>query len=244
MRMRKKKNADKRRRNLDALFLSMDSLGTLPAGAFYAEAPLRLEIGCGKGDFICGISKREPEFNYLALERVQDIILAAAEKYAASRGLGSLDPHGRWIGADNCLYDGVRYEIPCALRGNVRFLSGDAKNLIPNFPESSVDTVYANFSDPWPKKGYESRRLTNSDRLNEYARILVPSGLFVMKTDNDAFFEYSLESVAAGPFDIVAWTPDVDADPLFSQDNVETEYERSFKSRGVKIKSLKARVKK
>ena len=53
-----------------------------------------------------------------------------------------------------------------------------------------------------------------------------------------------MESIAAGPFEIVAWTRDVDSDPQFSRDNVETEYERNFKNQGVKIKSLKARVKK
>ena len=244
MRMRKKKNGDRRRCNLDALFLTPEMLPFLNDGIYAFNAPLRLEIGCGKGDFVCGMSMQAPDFNYIALERVDDVILAAAEKYAYARVLGSLDPHGRWIGADGAAYDGERCEIPLDMRGNVRFLRGDARIIVPLFPESSIDTVFANFSDPWPKKGYESRRLTYSERLIEYARVLTPDGQFVMKTDNDGFFDYSMESVAAGPFEIIAWTRDVDSDPQFSRDNVETEYERNFKNQGVKIKSLKARVKK
>lgn len=240
--MRKKKNGDKRRRNLETLFLKADEISGSSDSFFAIHRPLCLEIGCGKGDFICKMSQNEPDFNYIAVERAGDVILAAAEKYAVSRSLGSLDPHGRWLGNDGNLYDGETYPIPMEQRGNVRFISGDAAELLPLFPKSSVRTIYANFSDPWSKKGYESRRLTYIDRLREYADVLEAGGELVIKTDNDGFFDYSMESVSGGPFEIVAWTRDLDCDPRFSEGNVETEYERNFKSKGVKIKSLRARV--
>ena len=241
MRMRKKRNGEKRIANLSRLLLNNDNLSAenLPL-AFGNDAPIRLEIGCGKGDFVCGMSEREPEYNYIALERVGDVLMAALEKYAASRGLGALSPQGGWVTPDGEIYDGETWDIPYAMRGNVRFVCGDAREVLTLLPDGSVDRIYTNFSDPWPKKGYASRRLTSPGFLSEYARVLRHGGELRLKTDNDGFYDYSLETLADSPLIITEVTRDIDASPVFSADNVETEYERNFKSQGIKIKALRA----
>jgi len=242
MRMRKKKNGSRRIENLSALFIKKQEDGTFSSPDFTEERPLRIEIGCGKGDFVCGISVSEPEYNYIALERVGDVIMSAAEKYATSRSLGTLAPNGGWQTPSGEIFDGEAWNIPSEMRGNVRFLCGEAKDFLSTLPDSCVDSIYTNFSDPWPKKGYTSRRLTHGDFLKEYARVLVPGGLLKLKTDNDSFFEYSLESIGESEFTLVAHTFDLDSDEAFSKGNIETEYERNFKSMGVKIKALRARI--
>ena len=246
MRMRKKKNGAKRIENLSALFIKNEDkpLEISEIFASTAEKPLRIEIGCGKGDFVCGISATEPDYNYIALERVGDVIMSAAEKYAVSRDLGHLDDHGAWLAPDGKLYDGEAYDVPAEMRGNVRFVCGEAKEFLSRLPDNSVESIYTNFSDPWPKKGYVSRRLTHSSFLKEYARVLVNGGMLKLKTDNDGFFDYSLESIGDSDFEIVAYTRDIDSSVDFSVGNVETEYERNFKSKGVKIKALRAVIKK
>jgi len=244
MRMRKKKNGAKRIENLSALFINCTENSAEIDGVFDDERPLRIEIGCGKGDFVRGISESEPEYNYIALERVGDVIMSAVEKYATSKGLGSLDDHGAWLTPDGKLYDGERYDIPIEKRGNVRFLCGEAKSFLSLLPDSCVESIYTNFSDPWPKKGYTSRRLTHADFLKEYARVLIPGGMLKLKTDNEGFFDFSLESIGESEFELVSYTRDLDASEEFSTGNIETEYERNFKSQGVKIKALKARINK
>ena len=244
MRMRKKKNGAKRIENLSALFVNTgDSYENITAG-FAENRPLRIEIGCGKGDFVRGISLSEPDYNYIALERVGDVVMSAVEKYAMSKNLGSLDDHGAWKAPDGTLYDGERFDIPVQDRGNVRFLCGEAKEFLATLPDSCVDSIYTNFSDPWPKKGYTSRRLTHGDFLKEYARVLVPGGMLKLKTDNEGFFDYSLESIGESEFELIEYTRDLDSTPAFAEGNIETEYERNFKSQGVKIKALRARINK
>ncbi len=240
MRMRKKKNGARRLENLSALFVDRDENGNFELPSFAEKLPLRLEIGCGKGDFICGISTSEEKFNYIALERIGDVIMSAAEKYAASRALGALAPNGGWKTPSGEIYDGERWDIPTELRGNVRFACCDARELLAALPDASVESVYTNFSDPWPKKGYTSRRLTHEVFLKEYERVLMPGGFLKLKTDNDDFFDYSLESISQSPLELVAVTRDLDSDPEFSRGNIETEYERNFKNLGVKIKALRA----
>ncbi|MBR5632891.1 MAG: tRNA (guanosine(46)-N7)-methyltransferase TrmB [Clostridia bacterium] len=244
MRMRKKKNGAKRIENLSALFVNCDAeeINISEIFASSPEKPLRIEIGCGKGDFVCGISVNEPDYNYIALERVGDVIMCAVEKYAVSKGLGKLDDHGGWMTPDGNVYNGEGYDIPTEMRGNVRFVCGEAKQFLAKLPDGCVDSIYTNFSDPWPKKGYTSRRLTHIDFLNEYARVLKDGGMLKLKTDNEGFFDYSLESIEGSSFKIVASTRDLDSDPEFAVGNVETEYERNFKSQGVKIKALRARI--
>lgn len=240
MRTRKKKNGDARLRNLSCLLIDTNEIGAL-SGAFDTERPLRLEIGCGKGDFVVGLSAREPDYNYLAVERISDVALIAVEKYAAARGLGRLGDHGEWITPDGAALKGEPFGIPPASRGNVRFLIAAAENVLPLLPPSSFDAVYTNFSDPWPKKGYAARRLTHPRYLTEYARILVPGGRLNLKTDNDGLFAYSLETLEELGWDVLFSTGDLHGGLVpaeIREANVETEYERKFTEQGVAINCL------
>ncbi|MBR6915392.1 MAG: hypothetical protein IKN36_03440, partial [Clostridia bacterium] len=66
MRNRKKKNGGNRLENLSALILNDSDISPETGSLFDKDRPLRLEIGCGKGDFISGVSLREPDYNYIA----------------------------------------------------------------------------------------------------------------------------------------------------------------------------------
>lgn len=243
MRMRKKKRGNERLEALSALTFTDPEKYTDVRDYPFAEAkPLRLEIGCGKGDFICGLAARDTEYNYLAIERVLDVCVAACEKYAESRGLGCLDYHGGWKSPDGTIYKGEAWDIPMEMRGNVRFMPVDASKIDEFFPAETFESIYANFSDPWTKNGYAERRLTHPVFLKKYLKLLKPGGYFRFKTDNDELFDFSLESVEASELELIYVTRDLHASDR-ADTNIVTEYEANFSSKGVPIKFLEARKK-
>ena len=98
------------------------------------DLPLWLEIGCGKGDFACGMAEKHPDVCFVALERISNVMVNAVEK-AAARAAARPD--------------------------RLRFAVADAATLDEWFAPKSLDAIYLNFSDPWPKKGHVKRRLTH-----------------------------------------------------------------------------------
>lgn len=241
MRMRKKRRGSERLLQLGALFIGEEEIKAGAAECFDKKRPMRLEIGCGKGEFIRRLSRRDTDYNYIAMERVDDVIVVAAEKYAEDRGLGRLDYHGGWRAPDGMIYDGVRWDIPLADRGNVRFMNRDASLLDEYFPDGSFEAIYANFSDPWTKSGYAERRLTHPEFLKKYLRLLAPGGTFCFKTDNVELFDFSVDAIkSCEGFEVIFESRDLHQSER-ADTNIETEYERNFASQGIKINCIEAR---
>ena len=115
---------------------------------------------------------------------------------------------------------------------NLRIMIMDAKNL-SEVLEGKVDTIYLNFSDPWPKDRHAKRRLTARNFLESYDKLFRGNPHIVMKTDNDNLVQYSLESFKEYGYKINKISYDLHSETL---DNVETEYEEKFSKNGIKIK--------
>ena len=243
MRMRKKSHGDERR-NLLSNLTCETTVGFYEAikEIYGNDKPLRIEIGCGKGDFIREKSVREPEYNYLAIEKVADVCVIAVENYARSRGLGDLAKNGGWEKPNGQVYplgsDPVEFTME--EKGNVRFIIGDAAQLLKELPDSCVDAIYVNFCDPWKKKGHTKRRLTYIEFLKMYSRVLVKDGTFNFKTDNRPLFDFSLEEVEKSPIDLVYHTFDLHNSEMDAT-NIRTEYERNFSAKGFSINMLIAK---
>lgn len=245
MRMRKKRHGNERLLALSALlYPDTAEIWTPAAEVFGNDRPLKLEVGCGKGEFITRLSVRDTEFNYIALERVADVCVCAVEKYARSRNLGDMAPNGGWLTPDGELYkDGASWDIPAELRGNVRFIAGEANSVMEKMPDNSLAGIIANFSDPWSKAGTAKRRLTSPAFLANYRRVLAPGAAFAFKSDNDDLFDYTVETLPQCGFEIVFETRDLHASER-AETNIVTEYERNFTEKGIKIKMLEAVPKK
>ncbi|RYM02115.1 tRNA (guanosine(46)-N7)-methyltransferase TrmB [Sporolactobacillus sp. THM7-7] len=170
---------------------------------FGREAPLHVEIGAGKGQFIVGMAQKYPDYDFIGIELNESIIVSALQK---------------------CLDAKV---------GNVRLIRADARGLTDFFAEDEVDAIYLNFSDPWPKKRHEKRRLTYSSFLARYEYVLKNNGVINLKTDNQGFFEYSLESLSAYGFTLRNISLDLHRSDF--KDNVLTEYEEKFSEKGQPI---------
>ena len=76
---------------------------------------------------------------------------------------------------------------------NLKIVRIDANKLEEVF-DKEIDTIYLNFSDPWPKSRHEDRRLTSPEFLKMYNNILNDDGCVIFKTDNREFFDYSVET--------------------------------------------------
>lgn len=129
-----------------------------------------LEIGCGKGKFVCETAKLNPEINYVACEKISNVLIEALER----------------VKDENIK--------------NVYFLNCAAEVLTKYFADGSVDKIYLNFSNPLPKEGYKKQRLTHPRFLRIYRRLLKPGGEIVQKTDDGDFFEFSRESMLSEGF--------------------------------------------
>ena len=217
MRMRKKKHGAERIEACSELRIA--DAADMKNGftdIFPATAPVHMEIGCGKGNFACGMAAKYPEINFVAVERVSDVCCIALEKAKAASEERRSD--------------------------NLRFLIGDAKTLAQNVLPHSLDCIYLNFSDPWPKKGHAKRRLTHRGFLEIYRGLLKDGGILKLKTDNVGLFDFSLEEFEALGMDIIWQTRDLHRSEK-ADENVMTEYEKNFSEKGFNICSAWVRFK-
>ena len=176
---------------------------------FGNDHPIEIEVGMGKGKFIMDLAAARPDVNYLGIERYSSVLLRALQK-RAERDLS-----------------------------NIFFLCIDAKEMADYFAPGEVSRIYLNFSDPWPKDRHAKRRLTSPVFMEVYDSILKPDGVIEFKTDNRGLFEYSLESIPAAGWDILAHTFDLHRSDM-AEGNVMTEYETKFASEGKPICKLVA----
>ena len=119
---------------------------------------------------------------------------------------------------------------------NLRIIKTDAINVQDIF-DKEIDTIYLNFSDPWPKKRQIKRRLTSPIYLNAYESIFRHNKVIIMKTDNIDLYAYSIVSLNEHDYKITDASLDLHSRDMF---NVMTEYEKKFSEQGVKINYLKA----
>lgn len=137
---------------------------------FEKEAPLYLEIGCGKGGFACEFARLNPDINLLAVEKTANVLVSAAESAQKM-----------------------------ALK-NVKFLSCPAEYLPAYLKKNSVERIFLNFSCPFPKKKYAAHRLTAPRFLDIYKGLMTNDAEIHQKTDNAGLFEFSIENLSAAGF--------------------------------------------
>lgn len=179
--------------------------------------PVHIEIGMGKGQFLLTLARRNPEINYIGIERYSSVLLRAVEKYEK-------------LSAD------MQKPLP-----NIRFICMDAREITEVFAPGEVGKIYLNFSDPWPKARHARRRLTSSDFLALYDQILTSDGTVEFKTDNRVLFDFSVEEVKASSlFELTGLTYDLHHDSSMNAGNIMTEYEEKFSSAGGAICKLVA----
>ncbi len=146
---------------------------------FKNTAPVTLELGCGKGAWALGSANVNPNKNYIAVEKLSNVIVVACE-------------------------NAVKMQIK-----NVRFLNCRVENLRYFLPAHCAEQIALNFSCPFPKKTYANRRLTSKYFLELYKYLLTDDGIITQKTDNLDFFEWSIDSLKQSGYEVYDITYDL-----------------------------------
>lgn len=175
---------------------------------FKNDSPIHIEIGMGKGQFLTTLARQNPCVNYIGIEKYSSVLLRALQRMETE---------------------------PLE---NIRFLCEDAETLCDVFAEGEIDRIYLNFSDPWPKDRHAKRRLTSRQFFHRYHQFLKKDGTVEFKTDNAALFQFSLEEITNAQWILDASTCDLHQDAQMNRDNIMTEYEERFSSKGNPIYKL------
>ena len=110
---------------------------------------------------------------------------------------------------------------------NLKLICFDALHIDEIF-DKEIDKIYLNFSDPWPKKRHEKRRLTSKQFLDKYEKLFKNEKRIQMKTDNDDLYEYSCISFIENGYEIIKTDTNY-------KDTITTEYEEKFIKSGKNI---------
>ena len=119
---------------------------------------------------------------------------------------------------------------------NLILVRMDAREIDEVF-KKEIDLIYLNFSDPWPKKRSNNKRLTSPIFLNKYDKIFKNTNNIIMKTDNRDLFIYSIESLSNYGYKLSNISFDLHSR---DEDIITTEYEDKFVSIGKNIYYLEA----
>ena len=171
-------------------------------GSFNNDNKICLEIGMGKGNFILNMALKNPNINFIGVEKYSSVASIAIKK------INEVKPE------------------------NLKILVGDISKY-EELLKSKIDTIYLNFSDPWPKDRHAKRRLTSLNYLKLYDTLFKKDAKIIQKTDNDNLFEFSLDSYKEYGYSINNISYDLHSENI---DNVMTEYEEKFSKMGIKIK--------
>ncbi|MGM9927114.1 MAG: tRNA (guanosine(46)-N7)-methyltransferase TrmB [Bacillus sp. (in: firmicutes)] len=176
---------------------------------FGNDNPIHIEVGTGKGRYMTEMAKAHPHINYIGIEAYESVIVSALDRL-------------------------IEAELP-----NLKLLAVNAVDLRNYFAKGDVSRVYLNFSDPWPKKRHEKRRLTYASFLNTYEDVLPEEGEIHFKTDNRGLFQYSLISMSQ--YGMVLKDVNLHLhDSEQAEENIMTEYEEKFSNKGSRIYRVEA----
>lgn len=137
-----------------------DESARLDFGEIFGRvAPVEVDLGCGDGTFLATVAAQNPERDFLGIDRQVRRVRSTCGKVARA-GLA-----------------------------NVRVLRAEIPDALKKLPESSVDAFHLLFSDPWPKRRHQPRRVFNAAFLAAVARALKPDGRLHAATDQSDYFQ-------------------------------------------------------
>ncbi len=130
------------------------------------NAFVEIDIGSGNGHFLVDMAQDNPENNFIGIEIKFDRVCKTISKLS-KRGIDNVK-----------LYHGNAYV----------FLS---EHLVNN----SVNKIYYNFPDPWPKRRHHKKRLFNNEFLNILSKVMTKDGVFTCATDHAGYLNWMLDFI-------------------------------------------------
>lgn len=194
----------------------IDLKGKWRSDYFKNDAPIILELACGRGEYTLALAQQYTEKNFIGV----DIKGARI-----------------WKGAKIALEKKMT---------NVGFLRTRIEQIEHFFAPNEVSEIWITFPDPFLKKSKSNRRLTSNAFIDRYRKILVENGIVHLKTDNPELYEFTLEVLAKqSNATLLEHCEDIYALPeIIPELEHKTYYEKMHLAIGRKIKYVKFRINK
>ena len=129
---------------------------------FKNNNPIIVELGCGKGEYTVGLAEQNPNKNYIGID-------VKGARF--------------WRGAKSAVETGL---------SNVAFIRTQIELVNFVFSNQEIDEIWITFPDPQIKYKRTKHRMTNSEFLQLYKKILKPNGIVNLKTDSEFMHGYTL----------------------------------------------------
>jgi tRNA (guanine-N7-)-methyltransferase len=177
---------------------------------FHNQAPIVLELGCGRGEYTVNLAEKFPEKNFIGID---------------------------WKGAR--LWRGAKTGVENQIK-NMAFLRIQIENIASFFGPDEVDEIWITFPDPHLRERDDQKRLTSHRFLNLYRQFLKPNGFVNLKTDSRFLYDFTLEVIQDQNLPIKIQTDHLYqsefADDVLS---IKTTYEKIWLKEGLNICYLK-----
>lgn len=182
---------------------------------FKNEKPLVLELGCGKGEYSVGLAEAYPEKNFIGID---------------------IKGARFWRGAKTALEEGLK---------NVAFLRSQIELIDLLFSENEVDEIWITFPDPQIKYKRTKHRMTNSEFLQKYKKILKPQGVVNLKTDSEFMHGYTLGLLHGEGHEVLQANHNVYKNDYSPKEvtGIQTFYEKQYLEQGKPITYVQFRIK-
>lgn len=184
---------------------------------FEKKLPIIVELGCGKGDYAVGLAKRFPEYNYIGMDRKGARL---------------------WRGTKDSFEDRME---------NVAFIRGQVYHIDHYFDSEEIQQIWITFPDPQIQSPKVRKRLTHPSYLEKYRNVLSKDHIIHLKTDNDTFYQYTLDIIQEQNHELLFACDNVYNSTL-PQDieeqvcSIKTFYEQMWLKEGRTIKYLRMRL--
>lgn len=129
---------------------------------FKNDNPIVLELGCGKGEYSVGLAQLNPDKNFIGID-------VKGARF--------------WRGAKTAVDTGMN---------NVAFIRTQIELINHIFAVNEVSEIWITFPDPQIKYKRTKHRMTNSEFLQNYKKVLKQDGLMHLKTDSEFMHGYTL----------------------------------------------------
>ncbi|WP_121666987.1 tRNA (guanosine(46)-N7)-methyltransferase TrmB [Mesonia aquimarina] len=182
---------------------------------FKNNLPVVLELGCGKGEYSVGLAKMFPDKNFLGID---------------------IKGARFWRGAKTALEENMT---------NVGFLRTQIELVDQIFAENEIDEIWITFPDPQIKYKRTKHRLTNTEFLQKYKKILKPEGVVNLKTDSEFMHGYTLGLLHGEGHEILHANHDVYKNEYSPKEvvGIQTFYENQYLEQNKKITFIQFRIK-
>lgn len=197
--------------------------------AFKKDQKLHLELGCGKGQFIAQLSKKNQQINYIAIDLVDAMLGMAKRNVEVAYGI-----------RQSTNKEEIENEIEKQKQvKNLKLTRYDIARISNILGENDkIERIYINFCNPWPRGKHHKKRLTHVRQLEQYKKFL--KGEIFFKTDDSSLFEATIKYLQEAEYSIEKITYDLENEPNFwnGEENIQTEHEKMFEEQNIKIKAL------